>query len=108
MSKAFLLGGTQIILGPSTVTEFRAGSFQNGFLLKTVGSSFSVEITDGLSYGIGSGYPISNTEIISVNGPAHFFLAAAGQTATVAIAQAFSHGATGLPTLPVSPPLGML
>jgi hypothetical protein len=108
---AFLIGGTQIILGPSTVTKMSAGSFENGFILKQLSPSYTVELTMGESFGVGSGYPLITDgvlEIVEVSGPAQFFLAVAGETATVSIARAYSSGATGLPTLPVSPPLGML
>ena len=106
MSRAYLVGATQIVIGASTVVEMTAGSFENGFILKKIGTSFTIELTDGLSFGVGTGYPIANTEVIEVAGPAQFFIACNGVTGTVAIARSYSDGATGLPNLP--PVSGML
>lgn len=98
MSNPYLLGATQIVLGASTITQFNAGSFLQGFLLKKVTTGVTVMIVPGITAEIG--YPIADNEVIAVGGPANFFLATQGATATVALTHAFSAGATGLPTLP--------
>lgn len=100
MSRAYLVGATQIVLGASTVTTMSAGSFEQGFSLKKVGTSFSLELTAGPSFGIGTGYPVADEDRVNVCGPAQFFLATNGVTGTVAITRTYSDGATGLPNLP--------
>ena len=100
MSRAYLVGATQVVIGASTVLTVTAGSFENGVMLKKVGTSFSIELTAGESFGIGTGYPIANREVIEISGPAQFFLACSGVTGTIAFARAYSDGASGLPNLP--------
>lgn len=108
MDSSYLLGGKRITVGASTVIEFNASSFEQGFVLKKVlGSSFTVSLVDGLSFAWNTGYEIEDSEIIIVSGPAKFFLAAAGITGIIQIGRSYSSSATGLPTLPPVP-LGLL
>ena len=102
MSRPYLVGAKRLTVGASTVAEFTAGSFETGFVLKKVGASGTLELTDGLSFGIGTGFELSTAERLFVGGPVRFFLAANGVTQTVSIAKVYSAGASGLPTLPPS------
>ena len=43
---------------------------------------------------VGSGYPVSENEIINVTGPAVMYLAASGVTMTMSVLPALSRGAS--------------
>jgi hypothetical protein len=96
---SYLLGGKRVTIGLSATVGFTAGSYNQGFILKRLGLTGSLEGVMGLSFVVGSGYPIES-EIIEVSGPAQFFLAASGATQVVGVWYTYSAGATGLPTLP--------
>lgn len=98
MSRAFLVGAKQVVVGASSVVEVNATSYQQGGILKKL-TSVTLAVTDGLSFGVATGYPIADSEVIQFYGPARFYLAAAGSTCTIAVMRAYSDGATGLPTL---------
>ena len=97
---AHLIGAKVLTIGASMVLAVNATSYQNGGVLKKLGTSLTVAFVDGLSLSHSTGYPLADAETISFDGPAKFFLAAAGATAQVSLLRSYSAGATGLPTLP--------
>lgn len=110
MEKAFYLGGTQLTLGILGASVFPtkiyppAGCVSLRYkLLSGAGSTVHVlpNLMVGASVGGATaisnvgGYPLVSGEMHIVNGPATFYLAASGATATVAILFEYSaHGTT--------------
>lgn len=100
--RPYYLGASHLVVGASSVQEFNAGSFESGFVLQRVGTSGTVEITLGTSFGVGTGRVIGNYDNIVCNGPATFYLAASGITQTVSILKSYSAGATPIANLPIA------
>lgn len=110
MDRSFLVGGRQITIGASTTIGVTASSFWQGCIVKKanfdqVGITFNVSLVDGITYSWTQGYEIGDGEVIRISGPATFFLAAAGNTAIVSLAAAYSSSATNIPN---PPPVGGL
>ena len=104
----------RITIGASQVIGITSGPFNQGFILKKVlasqvGYTFTVSLVDGPTFAWTTGYELDDTEAISVSGPAQFYLAAAGVTAIVQMSRTYSAGTPNtLPTLPPTPPFGLL
>lgn len=110
MEKAFFLGGTQLILGTLGSSVFPtkiyppAGCVSLRYkLLGNAGSTVHVlpnlmpgfNIAGATNISSIGGYPLVSGEMHIVNGPATFYLAASGSTATVAMLFEYSaHGTT--------------
>lgn len=67
-----------------------------GFFL-SVNSGSTVAITNQLAQGATTGFYLSTTNPLSVDGPAQFFMVAGGATSTVGIAWKYSYGISVLP-----------
>ena len=102
--RPYYLGAKRLIVGPSMVQEFSAGSFETGFVLNKIGITGTLEIVDGPSFGVGTGRPITEYDNVYVGGPAHFYLAANGFTQTASIMKVYTAGASYVVTGETLPP----
>ena len=82
---------TTITIGLSQNVLFPALRGQNGGVFKQ-GTTGQVYIVNGISQAATQGYPLSQGEIFQFTGPAQFFFAASGSTATINIAVSYSQG----------------
>ena len=80
--RAHGLGVTQIAIGLSATVQVTAQAYQTGWVFKKFSGS-SLAIVNGISNIASEGYMVGDTESINVDGPATFFLAAAGATCVV-------------------------
>lgn len=113
LDSSYLLGGRRITVGASQVVGVTSGAFNQGFVLKKIspeehGGTFTLALVDGPSYAWNTGYVLSDYEVISVSGPATFYLAAAGVTAIIQMSRTYSVGSTGLPSQEPFIPGGLL
>jgi len=96
-SRAYAIGVSHIVVGLSTTVEIvpRSGVL-SGFLEIYAGSGASnfVAVVNGISNIWSEGYHILEDVKFEIEGPAKFFLAAAGATMTVNYVQRLSAGAT--------------
>lgn len=111
MKDAYYMGGTQMVLGTLGASVFPTRIVPPpgcvGMQLKLLGASGStVQILPNAASGasIGGataittvgGYPLVTSEMHPIYGPAAFYLAATGATATVAIMFRYSDGGASL------------
>lgn len=97
------IGATHVIIGLSAIVRMIPGPFTASRSLKILSGGGTLEIVSsplalsGSScVGWGTGYPISVGEVVSLDGPVAFYLAATGATMTAAMAVGYSAGATAL------------
>ncbi len=88
------MGGTQIPVGLSATVRVVPPLFCNGGFFKLVGGG-TLAIVSGISALPAAGYLMGSGEAISMSGPASFYLAASGATATVHCVFTFSQGWLG-------------
>lgn len=91
-SEIVVVGSTQIAVGLSAIVGIGIAARDYNKTFKILGGGGTLEITSlpGALSGAGAtgwgiGYPVGASEIVSINGPAHFYLAASGATMTVAM-----------------------
>lgn len=98
-NRIFAIGATRITVGLSAIVKVSSlanqGSgafkiFSGGGTLEIV--PFPVALSGSSAAGWGIGYPIGANEIITVGGPAQFYLAATGATMVATYAPAFTAG----------------
>jgi len=89
----YSMGATQVIIGPSLTAEIKAPSHFHRWLFKKFAGG-SLAIVSGISNVASQGYMMGDNEVISVYGPAKFYLAASGATVTVHIAHGHTAGWT--------------
>ncbi len=89
---SYMLGATQMVIGLSATVQFVPSKFMNGMAIKIGAGSATLAIVSGLSAVASAGYALGSTEVISVQGPSTFFLAAAGSTMTASIMVSYSSG----------------
>jgi hypothetical protein len=80
--RTHIVGVTQLHVGLSATIEVIAPARVNGYQFK-YGSGGSLAIVEGASSISSAGYLMSTTEIQVIDGPAKFYLAAAGATCVV-------------------------
>jgi hypothetical protein len=100
-TKTMSMGATRIPVGLSAIIKVAPVSTQANAIMKIFSGGGTLEIvqvpaalTGSSAVGWGIGYPVGANEIITLGGPAHFYLAATGATMTIALGYAFSAGAT--------------
>lgn len=95
------LGATRIAVGLSQVLRLSMGDYQtvsafkivSGGTLEIVKPQFSGTSTAaGAAWG--TGYPLGATEVVAVNGPAVYYLAASGATVVVGAMIGYTYGVT--------------
>ena len=97
----FSLGGTLVVVGLSALVKI--GPTKNlinqcikmqsgGGTLEIVPLGQVIALSGSSAIGWGTGYPIGANEIISIGGPAIYYLAATGATMTAAILDSYSAG----------------
>jgi hypothetical protein len=93
-SRSYLMGVSLIVVGLSaTVSVVPREGVLGGFIsIKSGGGTLS--LVNGASAISSDGYNVSATDRVEFNGPAKFFLAAAGATMTAAYVMRYSAGAT--------------
>lgn len=93
-SRAYLMGVSLIVVGLSATVEVKpkAGVLSGFVSLKSGGGTLA--IVNGASAIAANGFNISSTDRIEMQGPATFYLAAAGATMTAAYVMRYSAGAT--------------
>ena len=91
----FLMGGTQIVVGLSQTVKVNGntGPFQVAGTIKKL-SGGTIALVSGSSAISSTGYVLGDTEQYNFDGPACFFLAAAGSTVTVGYIIKSSNGVT--------------
>ena len=96
-SNAYLYGATAFHVGLSQTVQFSPPRGMNGGYLKIQAGTGTLAIVSGISAVVPNGYVLGATEVFKLEGPANFFLAAAGATITVGVAMAFSAGFSAYP-----------
>lgn len=101
-SDVYAMGATRIQIGLSAIIKCSGFAYEQGFNLKIFSGGGTLEIvptplalTGSSAIGWGLGYPIGASEVVSIQGPATFYLAATGATMVVAQAIAYTAGTTG-------------
>jgi len=99
----FVLGATRIAVGLSQVLRVMPTDYQYAETFKIFSGGGTLEIVppclSGSSTAAGNwgiGYPVGASEIVSVGGPAVFYLAATGATMTITMTLGRTAGATVL------------
>lgn len=101
----FGFGGTQIAVGLSALIKVSPSQFQRAETIKIVSGAgtlwisplATVSLTGAAAASLMSnGYPLSATEVLSIGGPATFYLSAAAATMTVGLALGFTSGVSML------------
>lgn len=90
-------GVTQIHVGLSQTVTVSPVPYQNGGFFKINAGAGTLAIVNGASAIFSAGYLVGATEVIPYQGPAKFFLAAAGATVTVGLVISYSAGMSFLP-----------
>ncbi len=96
----FQLGSTNLVVGTgiSAILQVLPGRCVNGGFFKVAtGSGGTLAIVQGMGVTFSNGYILGNTEVVSFQGPATFFLAASGATATVSFVTSYNMGFSQLP-----------
>lgn len=95
------MGGTQIIVGLSAIIKVVPEAYTYAENIKIKAGSGTLEIvskpialTGSSAAGWGLGYPIGTSEVISIGGPAVYYLAATGATMTLAVLNGYTSGST--------------
>lgn len=99
-----VLGATRIAVGLSTVIRVLPTDYQYAETIKIFSGGGTLEIVPPVlsgastpaSAGHGTGYPVGANEVVSIGGPAVFYLAATGATMVVAMTLGRTAGATVL------------
>ena len=90
----YALSATLLVVGLSTTVAVTFGSQQLGGFFKIQAGGGTLALVSGASAISTSGYLLSAGEVIECDGPAKFFLAAAGATMTVGLVTRHSNGAS--------------
>ncbi len=96
----FQLGATNLVIGTgiTQVAQIFPGRGVNGGFFKIApGSGGTLALVQGLGSSHSSGYILGASEVVSFQGPATFFLAASGATATVSFVLSYNAGYSLLP-----------
>lgn len=100
-SKVFAVGATRVNIGLSAIIKVSPAAYCGSLSFKMISSGGTLEIvplpialTGSSASGWGMGYPVGGTEAVNVPGPAAFYLAATGATATIAVMLGHSAGIT--------------
>ncbi len=96
----YQLGATNLVVGTgiSAIFQFMPGRCVNGGFFKiATGSGGTLALVQGAGVTFSNGYILGTTEVVSFQGPATFFLAASGATATVSVVQSYNMGFSQLP-----------
>lgn len=91
-SRAYALGATLIAVGLSATVRVDAMAGQLSGFFKIASGGGTLCIVQGASSISSQGYPVAAAEVIQLEGPATFFLAAAGATMTVGFVPRYSQG----------------
>jgi hypothetical protein len=93
-SRAYLVGVSHIVVGLSQTVKVvpRAGVL-SGFVSITAGGG-TLALVNGISAISTAGFRVSATDRIEMEGPATFYLAAAGATMTAAYVMRYTAGAS--------------
>jgi hypothetical protein len=93
-SRAYLIGVSQIVVGLSATVKVvpRAGVL-SGFI-HNEGGGGTLALVNGISGIASQGMKIGANQLIQLEGPATFYLAAAGATMTASFVMRYSAGAT--------------
>lgn len=96
-----LLGATRMVIGLSSILKISPSNFQYAENIKILGGSGTVEVipppialSGSSATGWGTGYPIGDSEAISIEGGAVLYLAATSATMTVGMLVGYTSGAT--------------
>lgn len=90
-TNTYLLGSTVMTVGLSGAVAFIPPSGCNGGFFKINAGGGTLYLASSFSQAPGASlYPVGATEVISFEGPARFFLAAAGATMSVSVGLKYS------------------
>lgn len=99
--RTYVIGGTQIAVGLSAIVKFTPPSFMTDGYLKIASGGGTLELvapppalTGSSAAGWGAGYLVGGTEIVDLDGPAAFYMAATGEAMTVSVLIKRTAGAT--------------
>ncbi len=91
----YLMGATILSVGLSATIRVTQPPYGNGVFFKISSGGGTLAIVQGISSLATQGYFLAATDVVSITGPAVFYLAAVGATMNVAICQKYSQGALG-------------
>lgn len=86
------------ITAGATPTQIQIGSYPcaNGCFFRKL-SGGTLAITNGYGASTANSYILADTETVTLNGPARFYLASAGTNVVVGLAVRYSYGASLFP-----------
>ena len=97
--RLFAVGATRFNVGLSAILKMTTPAGVNNVMVKILSGGGTLEIaplpialTGTSAAGWGIGYPIGGSEVVSVRGPANFYLAATGATMVAAVAWGYVAG----------------
>ncbi len=96
----FQLGATNIVVGLTVANNVQVvpdRCVNGGFFKIAAGSGGTLALVQSLGVTYSTGYILGNTEVVSFQGPATFFLAASGATCTVSFVRSYNMGFSTLP-----------
>lgn len=88
-SRVYSVGATNVTVPNNGTYEFKPPRDLAGLFINYVGGA-TLALVGATGMTTGQGVLLNASEITPINGPANFFLAASGATATVAIGLLFS------------------
>lgn len=96
-ARVYNLGVTQVVVGLSAtvVVDVLTVAKAIGGFFKIQGGAGTLAIVQGVSNITTAGYLVGATEVVELQGPARFYLAAAGATMTVGLTVRYGQGLSG-------------
>lgn len=101
VTDVYAVGATRINVGTSAIIRVKASDYVRGYQMKIISGGGTLEIvplplalTGTSAVYWGTGYPVGATEVVEINGPAAYYLAATGATMVVGINLLFTAGIT--------------
>ena len=101
----YAFGGTQIAVGLSALVKVSPSAYMRAETIKIVGGAGTLWITPlatvsltgaAASSLMSTGYPLSANEVLSIGGPATFYMSAAAATMTVGLGLGYTSGVSML------------
>lgn len=92
-----VVGATRIAVGPSAIIRVQPLPNQVSWMARVIsGGTLEIVQPNTTPAGWGSGFPFAVGDLVPIEGPAAFYLTAAGATAVVACMYKYSYGATAV------------
>jgi hypothetical protein len=95
-TNTYQLGATLVPIAVGTPVQVIAQRGVNGWILKKA-SGATLAVVAGTGFSAPQGYILGDSEVINIQGPATFFLAAGGATAVASLIASYSSGYSLIP-----------